>query len=560
MTKLGLLILLLLFSLYGCDNRNVALTLDAAESSISVSPQKSLELLSEIDSRDIPTRRLKAKYSLLYVSSLEKCRIDTTDLSIILPASRYYSKYGSPEEKAKSYFYQGCIHMNRKEYDDAMHLFQKALEDSSSITSSNIKTLINSTISDLYSRNHNYQQELKYSLDALKYAYNEKDSVGVWAIKGHIATCYANLMNWDLAEKMYQDFFSMKVRDSTTFRKRQLYYAKLCVLKPSPDYQACIDIVERVALSAPEAMSIEAYCVYAYAHQKTGNEVIADRIIEQLKQMGRDSTVIGLWEYRILKSQNNYQSALTKLEQTVEEQNAILMSSLRQSMSLSHRDYLQERNTVLMQKSVIAKQRLLLVILFFVSLLILIILIYIKTKNGMSNRIEELNSLYADAKSILKLQNERVVSYNDKIQEKEATILALRKEFAALYKSSYRVLNDLCSVYFSPIKKNKKEMIYKEVIKQVSLMERDHDSSSKFISIVNESLHNIIDKLRIDFPKYKEQDFLFISYLIVGFEAKTIAMLMGYTVGTVYTKKNRIKVEINILNSSFKELYLEYIN
>jgi hypothetical protein len=46
----------------------------------------------------------------------------------------------------------------------------------------------------------------------------------------------------------------------------------------------------------------------------------------------------------------------------------------------------------------------------------------------------------------------------------------------------------------------------------------------------------------------------------VGFDAKTIANLTGYAVGTVYTKKNRLKAEISALDSPNRDFYLEYID
>ena len=72
-------------------------------------------------------------------------------------------------------------------------------------------------------------------------------------------------------------------------------------------------------------------------------------------------------------------------------------------------------------------------------------------------------------------------------------------------------------------------------------------------------MDNIIDKLRLDLPGHKEQDFQFLMYIIVGFDATTISNLTGYTVGTVYTKKARLKGEISNLNSQYRDFYLDYL-
>ena len=48
-------------------------------------------------------------------------------------------------------------------------------------------------------------------------------------------------------------------------------------------------------------------------------------------------------------------------------------------------------------------------------------------------------------------------------------------------------------------------------------------------------------------------------YVIAGFDATTISNLTGYSVGTVYTKKNRLKGEISQLSSPYKGFYLEFV-
>lgn len=49
-------------------------------------------------------------------------------------------------------------------------------------------------------------------------------------------------------------------------------------------------------------------------------------------------------------------------------------------------------------------------------------------------------------------------------------------------------------------------------------------------------------------------------YVIVGFDATTISNLTGYSVGTVYTKKNRLRSEILSLSSEYRDFYLEYMS
>ena len=134
-----------------------------------------------------------------------------------------------------------------------------------------------------------------------------------------------------------------------------------------------------------------------------------------------------------------------------------------------------------------------------------------------------------------------------------------RRQYASMYKAQYKTLNDLCAAYLSPIKKDRKEVLYDEAMRQLDIIINDKDSQDRFMSLVNNSLDNIMDKLRTDLPNHKELDYHFLMYIIVGFDATTISNLTGYSVGTVYTKKNRLKGTISSLSSPYKDFYLQFI-
>ena len=113
-------------------------------------PDSALTILKSMPQEKLITKELKARYSLLYAMALDKNYIDTTNLDVISPAIEYYSRYGSPIEKMKTYFYQGCIYANRMENDRAMYCWQLSLDDSLNVDDNHYKGLINSAISVIY--------------------------------------------------------------------------------------------------------------------------------------------------------------------------------------------------------------------------------------------------------------------------------------------------------------------------------------------------------------------------------------------------------------------------
>ena len=66
-------------------------------------------------------------------------------------------------------------------------------------------------------------------------------------------------------------------------------------------------------------------------------------------------------------------------------------------------------------------------------------------------------------------------------------------------------------------------------------------------------------KFRQDYPDLKESDYKLFSYCITGFSARTIASLTGFTIGSVYTKKNALRSMISASASAHKELFFQYL-
>ena len=74
-----------------CSSRKALFILDDVESYIQERPDSALNVLNELDRNLLGTNKLRAKFSLLYSTALNKNYIDTTDLSIIRPAVDFYS-------------------------------------------------------------------------------------------------------------------------------------------------------------------------------------------------------------------------------------------------------------------------------------------------------------------------------------------------------------------------------------------------------------------------------------------------------------------------------------
>lgn len=124
-----LIILMLLCSiLSGCSRPTAGIEshMEQAASKLDEDPTAALDLLEELEDEKLTDRRLKARFALLYSMALDKNYIDIASDSIITCAVKYYSRFGSAEEKLLAHYYHGVTYMNAAEIDKAMDCFVRA--------------------------------------------------------------------------------------------------------------------------------------------------------------------------------------------------------------------------------------------------------------------------------------------------------------------------------------------------------------------------------------------------------------------------------------------------
>ncbi len=125
------------FSMMGCEYESkIDYQLNDAEKLMEERPDSALELLNKISDSDIKGSRRKARYALLRSIALDKNYIDTTNFDVLQPAIDYYLENGSPDEKLKTYYYQGIIHSNAGDDNLAMQSYLKGVEIDGEISDS----------------------------------------------------------------------------------------------------------------------------------------------------------------------------------------------------------------------------------------------------------------------------------------------------------------------------------------------------------------------------------------------------------------------------------------
>ena len=567
-----------------CASKEAKRIMDTADAVMWTRPDSALAALESIDTLGLKVKAQRARYSLLYTMALARNHRDIPDLRIIKPAASYYERHGSNDDRMKMYFYLGTAQYDTGDPESAIASYLRAKEYSFHSDNLVFKGIISSSISDVYLWNNNNSESILYCKEACDYFAQAKDSFRLWNTTGLLANRYSNIRDWAKADSLYSIFFSQPIRDTSIYARQLLNLAWNNIFKPGSDPHESIDLFRKATREFGGTPSLNDYCVYAYASEIKGDHDAANDIIRQLENVDSSSTILKIWKYRIFKHRADYKTALTYLEQSLNDQNSEVLETVGQSVALAQSDYYESKSLLLDKDRRLQRQMKWMVVLFAVMMVASGLGLYSKRRKGWLIQMEEMSSINDEVsqrlnesllceaehlrsihslRSANELAEKNIQSLSEKLSsavEKEQVLMGLRSKYVQANKRQYAQLNVLCRQYLESSNSSKggKDKIYTEVKKILAIL--DEPNQKDLESMLDDNLDGIMTKLRAAIPDATEKDFRFISFLILGFDTKTIARMMGYNVNTVYTKRYNIKEMIARLDDENKALFSELIS
>ena len=570
-----------LFALFSCTNQQSRATLADVSSCIQEHPDSALLMLENMNTQNLNTRALKAEYSLLYATALDKNYIDTTDLNIIQPAIDYYTRrHGTTEEKMKSYYYQGIIFFNGGEYDNAIVSFSRAEELVPEIHDMQSVGLLFSRISDTYNKVHNAEEEYNYIVLA-EDAFNKTDTKKYYhSTLWRKGEALSNLRKYSLAEQVYQQLLNDPSTPTSISRMVKEDYALLLLSRDNREPRMALDYFEEVLSDGAGLRNINLWSAYAFALSSCGSPSSAESVFSQLYSItGQNKSVVDIWKSAACEKRGDYREAFSLLQNSLTYQDSLLNISLAQTTARAQRDYLALKNSQIQLQDKNHQMRLYLVITIL-TLMSLVLYFVLRSRNEKLNkeRIELVDIAEAMKKRLKESEDSRVlekVSLEDMMLNKDDEIHSLQKEIASrekilgqlrgeyvhMYKSQFKYLGDLCETFLlANEKKDSQRIVYEKVQDMIKNISSDKVGQRRFERMIDKSLDNLMKHFRDEFPKYSEEDYRFISYIFVGFDATTLSIIFNMpSIAAVYMKKSRIKKSIQESEATYKAQYLAMI-
>lgn len=536
-----------------------------AESIMGVHPDSALVLIQSIDESPLHSDAIMARYSLLHAMALDKNYIDTTDVTVIMPAVDYYRRHGTPDERLRTYYYLGRIQENAGDLNSAAVTFSIGERAADEATDIQTKGLLYMAFADIYNKTRNRAKEEEYVKKGIKAFETAGDTKHSNLSSGRLAIVYYSGQEWQKADSLFSVGIEQAKGDTVAMAVFLSNYARLKVVQPEQDPLGSLALLQRLRVDYKRPLSLTDYGVWAYAASLSGDQQTCEQIENQLKKLDENNKqTILYWLYRIEQQRGNYEKAL---EYNIESDayNAKLVDSfLFDSIGQTLQSYYSAEGEKSKRDAHILKLEFLLIALGL-CLTFLVVLSYQKHKRDKREReVERLLIIGEESNRLLTEANENLQDQVNSLQisasELKKTLMDLRKVYVSTYKDKFSAIGELCNAYiYSNKRTDKKEFLVRKVEGLIAYISDDDKLHMRFENQINKDLNNIIKHMKADLGDIDKKESRFICYCIVGFDPEMIGTILGLSISNVYTKKSRLKERIKGLDSPYKEEYLRML-
>ena len=300
--------LMIVVQLVSCGrNTPILEKMNMAEDFLNTKPDSALTILENIPVTNIKGKEAAARYALLKSMTLDKNYIDTTTFDVLQPAIDYYIKNGSPDEKLRTYYYQGRIYQNQGNDDSAMRSFMNGCDLKQVVTDSLLLAHTLVAQGTLYFKQYKTSEFIQTNMEAAKlYGAIGRDILEIKSYTNALDG-YVMLNNQSMADSLVSICIPLvqKNPDGQVYLFPSLlsYTIEFC----SPDnLKAFLDKYQNLELSKDETID------FAQGYSKIGEYDKALNFLSRINPgtSNWDSLKYASVKIEILEKQGNYEQAL----------------------------------------------------------------------------------------------------------------------------------------------------------------------------------------------------------------------------------------------------------
>lgn len=520
--------------LWACNDSQQTDLLLRAERMLETSPDSSLLLLKEIDSKRLD-RVHGAFYALLYTEALDKNGEKITSDSLLSIALEYYGKRGNSVALAKCYYYLGCNHWELEEWDKAVDLYVNAESIALDFSAYNLLGLIYGRLGRLYAQQLNIEKALDMcsrSVSSYDRAGNQKNKA--WAL-GNKGRTFLYIQQYDsavyylkLAEKLHreqQDVSALNVclnlQGYLWLKSGDIEQAKRAIdlnRVTSEQYTLLSDIY----LAEKKLDSAEYYLNLALLSVKDSKQQIGlyQRLAEVAWVKDEKEKAVDYLFRRCVMTDSVYQGFV---ENSVEK------------WKTNSRYERAQKEAIASRLKAVSSQRLL-------GVACVVFLIVISVYQFLHSRRRK--KLYEYRFLIQQLQISETNLKNLLEQQMEEKI----EQLQIFFERRVEILKNLIGLSLFDVNKLRKKL------PDIELSSEDWQLLKEGLDV---SMNGIVNCIENDCPDLTEDDRRYCYLYYAGFSAQEIAILLNVHIDSIYKKRNRIRQRLHLGNDVTLENFLE---
>lgn len=499
-------------------------------------------------------------------AALDRSGVDLTDLDCLKPAMSYIPQHGNDEQKMLLWYYLGRIQFNRGELAEAAVSFERAEDWSAGVGDPHYVGLINRSMASVFNRTLNVREDSLHLRKAVTAFREAGDTLHAAEAGLRLAVAYNNDRKWDKAYEQFMQVLPYAMKNEVLAFRFRLSLGSLLLDDPR-DYTPSdvLDLFEQ-ARAFNASLPTEKYIDYGYALMLAGREKEAQHLWDSLDCAHPEGLMqLDYRRYSHLKGKGDAKRAMAYLERAVQLQDSVLRTQTSEMVSRSQRNHMEalageERAEA---ERVRGLQRGILVgSVFLITLLILAGVIVFQTER--SKRVESQQTLEDTRRLVSRLEEAekkyltRIHTLTRDVRNTRSALESARSDYLYLFRSSYRRLGELFEARYYA----KSEVsLSKKVADILKTIDGGPGSNLQLLQFIEDKLDRPIMHLRQDIPDLKEEEIWLFCYLVIGYDASLISLLLDVgSINTVYSRKKRLLERIKKLPPAKAKRYLDLID
>ena len=462
----------------------------------------------------------------------------------------------------------GKAHFSREEYGEAVVSFEKAGRLASEQGNLHQEGLAWRWMADTYNRTFNAREDSLYLLRALGAFEEAGDSPHAAETVLRLATAFYNDRKWDKAGRCFHRILDAAEPDSLLLDRCRAGYASFLLdTDPSRAEEAlrCLEQAQESSL----ALSDKKLCDLGYALFLCGREGEASRLWDSLERSHPEGfPLLDYRRYCAEKQVGNTGKALSFLERNSVSQDSLLRAQTSEQVSQARRDYMEavaEGERILAERERERRRAVLAGGILLSLILALAGLVLLQRERARRATVQQ---ALADSERLVGKLEEATRSHLDKIHSlnrdvriTRSALEAIRSEYLYMLRSGYQRLGRLFEArHFAGSQNRYEETLCRKVGEILKEIDGDPKGSRRLEKFIEDNLDRPISHLKEDIPELKAQDILLFCYLVIGYDASLISLLMGIdNLNTVYSRKHRLIGRIKRLPVTKARRYLDLV-